>query len=120
MTTGLAVFERAQGGQVEVIDVGVREQDEVDFGQVPRCSAGATMRFRPRVKGPRSQADARLKTGSVRMVKPSIFSSTVEWPSQAAWRPRSGQAGEVGTMGRGAIGWPSSRANWRQNIGAAL
>ena len=54
------------------------------FGNSEMASAGATKRLTPTVRSPRFSPARVLKTGSVRIVTPSIFSSTVLWPSQAA------------------------------------
>ena len=53
-------------------------------------SAGSTSRFNPIVIGPKFSPTRVLKTGSVRITTPSIFSSTVLCPSHAACSPASG------------------------------
>ena len=62
-------------------------------------AAGSISRLMPTVRGPRFNPMRLLNTGSVKIVKPSNFSNTVLWPSQAACRPRSGH-----NFGRGRCG----------------
>src|SRR5262245_57709702 len=54
------------------------------------------------------------------IVKPSILSSTVLWPSQAACSPRSGHLLGSGILGGVAMGRLNSRVYCCQNPGAAL
>ncbi len=66
-------------------------------------AAGSIRRLIPTVNGPRFKPMRGLKTGSVRIVKPSSFSSTLLCPSQAACRPVSGHNFGSGRWGEGAI-----------------
>ena len=70
-----------------MIHVGVREKDQVGTRHLFQRSAGSTRRFSPIVTGPKFRPTRALKTGSVRIVTPSILRSTVLCPSQAACKP---------------------------------
>src|ERR1700674_2578663 len=61
-----------------------------------------------------------LRIGSVKIVNPSIFRSTVLWPSQAACRPSSGHRFGWGMKGAGATALFASRRYLLKKSGAAV
>ena len=82
-------------------------------------AAAWTSRLMPTVNGPRLNPIRMLNTGSVRIVKPSNFSSTLLWPSQAACRPRSGHDFGCGRCGAEATSRLYSFETSRNSAGPA-
>src|SRR4051812_1161415 len=73
----------------------------------------------PSVNGPILIPMLVLNTGSVRIVKPSMLSSSVLWPIQAACNPSFGQAEIRGTRGDGSTERFRSSDSRCQKIGPA-
>jgi len=78
-------------------------------GNCARPTAGATNLRRPTVTGPILIPQREPRIGSVRMVNPSIFSSTVLCPNHAACNPVSAQ--RLGCGVKGAGGTPHLRSS---------
>jgi hypothetical protein len=70
-------------------------------GNCARLTAGATSRRKPTVTGPIRIPQRDPKIGSVKIVNPSIFNSTVLCPSHAACNPVSDHRLGCGVKGAG-------------------
>lgn len=83
-------------------------------------AATSVSRLIPIVTGPKFKPIRWLNTGSVRMVNPSTFNSTVLCPSHAAWMPCSGQSSGRGFWGAGIVSRLYSFEISFRKTGAAL
>ena len=104
---GRRMLQRAQRWDIEMVHVRMRQHDQIDLRQFADLESRLDQSLNTqRDNGPRCRPARVLKTGSVMIVYPSIFISTVLCPSHAACRPLSGHLRRIGNLRSGRHGTP--------------
>ena len=102
LTTGTVLSSRCKRRAIQMIEVRVRDEDQIQLRQFRGRSAGAMNRRGPPVIRPRPTPTLLNITGSVSTVMPPTRSRTVAWPIQHAARSAFCQLDKSGVCGASA------------------